>query len=260
MNDREKRSDNIEIKMIPMLKALIRKIWLMVLVGLVIAVAVFGITKIMIKPLYRCGFTAYVNNQQAQASKDVLTSSDLVAAQHLTKTFSSIIRSNTVLTASLKSINSDLSYSQFKTMVSTEIQEGTEVISVYVVNQDPQLAFELATAIAQTAPTYMSSIVEGSSMRIVDYPEYSDNRYRPSYFKYALLGFFAGVLLVIVILVIRFIKDDTVNDEATLENQFNLPVLGIIPDVNQMDQKGSGYQSYEYRQNVKERSGKQGEE
>ena len=230
-----------EIDIVPLIKALASKLWLMALVGIIVAGVVFTATKLFIKPTYRCGFTVYVNNQQSKTNKDMLSNSDLIASQQLSKTFSLILRSNAILTASLKSINSDLSYEEFKNMVSTEVQDETELIDVYVVNQDPQKAFQLAEAIAKTAPSYMANIVEGSSMKIVDYPEYSNKRYKPNYVSFGLIGFVFGVLLILVIEIIRFFKDDSVRDESELEELFSVPVLGIIPDIRQAGSKSSSY-------------------
>lgn len=240
----EKRKNEMEFDILPLIKALLTKLWLMVLVGLVVAIVAFGATKALIKPTYRCGFSAYVNNQHAQrADKSTLTNSDLVAAQHLTKTLSYIIRSNTILTASLKSIDSDLTYEAFSNMVTTDIKDETELISVYVVNQDPQMAYDLANAIAKTAPAYMAEIVEGSSMKIVDYPVYSDKRYGPSYIKYSIFGFIAGFLIVLIFFIIRYFKDDSVKEDRDLEARFSIPVLGVIPDIDNVSKNGSNYKS-----------------
>ena len=255
-----KQKNEIEIDIIPILKVLLSRVWLMALVGFIVACIAFGATKLMIKPTYRCGFSAYVNNQHAQASeKSVLTNSDLAAAQQLTKTFSYILRSNTILSASLESINSKMTYDEISKMVSKEIKDETELISVYVVNQDPQTAYELANAIAKTAPAYMSQIVEGSSMKIVDYPVYSSVRYKPNYIKYAILGFIFGALIVAVIVLIRYFSDDVIRSEDEIEQRFGLPILGVLPD-NTVSNKGDGdYGSYEYGYGSKAETAQEGE-
>lgn len=247
-DNKPRNKNEVEIDIIPLLKALLSKLWLMVLVGVVIGVIAFGATKMLVKPTYRSGFSAYVNNQHAQSTeKSVLTNSDLAAAQQLTKTLSYIIRSNTILTASLKSIDSDITYDQLSGMVSTEIKNDTELITVYVVNRDPQTAYDLANAIAKTAPSYMADIVEGSSMKIVDYPVYPETRYKPSYFQYGIFGFIFGVLVVAIILIIRYFRDDSVKDDSELETKFSIPVLGVIPDINNVGQKNGYYKNnYSY--------------
>ncbi len=239
VNPKQKRE--LELDLVPLLKVLLSRLWIMLLVGVVLAGIAFGGAKLLIRPTYRCGFSAYVNNQHAQSEKNALTNQDLIAAQQLTKTFSYIIRSNTILSASLKSIDSDLTYEAFSKMVSTEIRDETELISVYVVHTDPQTAYELANAIAKTAPSYMAEIVEGSSMKIVDYPVYSEVRYQPNYVRYGLLGFILGVLIVAVIVIIRFFKDDTIRDDSDIEQSFSIPVLGVIPDINNAGQSGGSY-------------------
>ena len=256
MEMKQRRKSEKEIDIMPLLKTLLSRVWMMILVGLIAAGAVFGVTTLTIKPTYRCGFTAYVNNQHSQASKDMLSNSDLIAAQQLVKTFSYIIRSNSVLQASLKSIDSDIDYHELSGMVTTQIRDETELITVYVENEDPQLAYELADAIAKTAPSYVSDIVEGSSMKIVDYPEFSNRRYKPNYLRFSIIGFLVGALLVAVLVTIRFFRDDTIKNESELETRFALPVLGVIPDINQIKDSGSYYSSnygnsYAYSQTQK---------
>ena len=66
----------IEIDLVPIFKAVISKLWLMILIGAIFAGIAFGATKVIIKPTYRCSFTAYVNNQ---SGKDSLTQQDINA-------------------------------------------------------------------------------------------------------------------------------------------------------------------------------------
>lgn len=260
MEQKNPKKNEVEIDIIPILKVLLSKLWLMILVGIFFAAAVYGVTKLTIRPVYRCSFSAYVNNQHAQADKSSLSNQDLIAAQQLTKTLSYILKSNTILSASLQSINSDMTYEEFSGLVSTDIKDGTELISIHVINHDPQKAYDLANAIAKTAPTYMSDIVEGSSMKIVDYPVYSAKRYQPSYLRFAILGFLFGVILVAVIVLIRFFKDDTVRSESDFEQRFGLPILGVLPDNASSSKNKTGYYSYEYGYGEKPNETEQGKE
>ena len=261
MDKATRRNSEVEIDIIPLLKALWSKLWLMIIAGIVIAGLAFGSSKLLIKPTYRSSFTAYVNNQQQKASNDSLTSSDLTASKELVRTYSQILTSNSVLSASVSSIKMDYSYEELKNMVSTEIQNDTEIISVYVVHTDPQVAYDLSKAIAKTAPSYIADIVEGSSMKIIDAPMYSDERYKPSYAKLALFGFLAGVLLIMLIYVIKYFSDDTVKNEGDIEARFDIPVLGVIPDLNESGDRKSDYYADDYRyesaQKSNERSAKE---
>ncbi|MDO4882835.1 MAG: Wzz/FepE/Etk N-terminal domain-containing protein [Oscillospiraceae bacterium] len=240
-----------EIDIIPILKELLKKLWLIILVGLILGGAVFVGTKVLIKPTYRSGFTAYVNNKQGKESTDFLSSSDVTASKQLVLTYQKILTSNTILTAAAKSMELDASYNTLQKLVSTEVKDETEIISVFVVDTDPQFAYDYAQAISKTAPQYMAQIVEGSSMKIIDYPEFSDKRYKPSYSNFALIGFLIGALIVVVFVIIRYFMDDTVKSESDIESSFSIPILGVIPDVSKASNNYSDY--YYYSQNSEDK-------
>lgn len=251
VENKKSEAPEMEIKIIPLLKELLKKIWVIALVGLIVGAAVFVGAKVFIKPTYRSGFTAYVNNKQSnQKDKDSLTSSDVTASKQLVLTYQKILTSNTILTAAADSIDVDMPYSSLRKMVTTEVKDDTEIISVFVENKDPQFAYDYAQAISKTAPQYMAQIVEGSSMRIIDYPEYSDTRYKPDYIRFAIFGFLGGAFLVIIWIIIRYFMDDTVKAEAEIETRFSIPILGVIPDISKASNDRSDY--YYYAQNTQE--------
>ena len=242
-------TQELEINILPLLKEIVKKLWLIVLVGIIAGGGAFVGAKLLVKPTYRSGFTAYVNNKQGKQNTDYLTNSDVAAAKQLVLTYQSIIKSNSILTAAAESIGVNKSYESLALRVSTEVKDETEIISVYVEDKDPQFAYDYAQAISKTAPTYMSQIVDGSSMKIIDHPEYSEKRFKPSYSRYAIIGFLIGALIVIIFVIIRYFMDDTVKTEEEIENKFALPILGVIPDVTKASSKGSDY--YYYEQNNK---------
>ncbi len=246
-----------EIDIIQILKQLAKKLWLIVLVGLIFGGAVFAGAKLFIKPTYRSGFTAYVNNKQSKENTDFLTSSDVSASKQLVLTYQKILTSNTILTAAADSLELDVSYSRLQSLVSTEVKDDTEIISVYVVDTDPEFAYKYAEAISNTAPQYMAQIVEGSSMKIIDKPEFSDKRYKPSYVRYGAVGFFIGALLVIVWLIIRHFMDDTVKSESDIEANFSIPILGVIPDITKASSNKSDYYYYSENSNESNTEGEQ---
>ncbi len=242
--ERDNKSFDLEINIVPLLLYLLKNLWIILLVGIVTGALAFAGTKIFVKPTYRCSFTAYVNNKLANVNTDGLTQSDVSAAKQLVQTYSTVLTSNNVMSEAIKSKGLSYDVNALKGMVSTEIQPNTEIIKVYVVAKSPEDAFEAAVAIAGVSPKVMADIIEGSSMKIVEYPQMPDGIYTPDYKKYVILGFGAGVLLTLIILVILYLKNDTVKSESELENRFSVPVLGVIPDVNSVSNGKSGYYYY----------------
>ena len=226
------KNKGLEINILSLLFFLLKRLWLIVLVGIITAAMAFAGVKLFISPTYRCSFTAYVNNKHAKSSTDFLSNSDVNAAKELVLTYSQIVRSNTILSAAIEESNLSYTVKQLKVMVGTEILNETEIIKVYAVANSPEEAYKISNAIAGVSPKIVAEIVEGSSMKIVDYPQIPGSIYKPNYFNYTLLGFGIGVLLTIAFLVIIYLRNDTIMDENEVESRFSVPVLGVIPDVH----------------------------
>jgi len=240
-DSKDKKNNETEINVIPLLLFLLKKVWIIILAGIVAGALGYTATKLFVQPTYKCSFTAYVNNKKAATSTEYLNSSDVSAAKQLVLTYSQIFRSNTILASADEAMNISYDVKQLKKMVGTEIQDETEIIQVYAVANSADEAYEIASAIANVSPKIMADIVEGSSMKIVEYPQLPDSIYKPNYRNYTILAFVIGALLSAAVLVILHLKNDTVTDEEDLEGRFSVPVLGIIPDVNHSASGKSGY-------------------
>ena len=252
--------DGFEINMIPLLLHLLKKLWIIILVALVCGALAFTATKMFVKPTYRCGFTAYVNNKLATKNSDFLTASDVNAAKEIVKTYANILKSNTVLASADEAFDIKYSVEELKKMIQTEIQSETEIIQVFAIAKSPEEAYTIANAVASTAPAIMADIVEGSSMKIVEYPQVPKSIYEPSYVKYAAVGFLIGFLLAVAFFIIQYLRDDTVTDESELENRLNATVLGVIPDVfARSSGKTKYYYNYYYEKSDSEKGAEDNE-
>jgi len=245
-NNATPKEKDLDINLMPVLLYLLHRLWIIILVAAIASIGTFFAGKFLVKPKYQSSFTAYVNNQ-TQINRDSLTSSDILASQKLVLTYSKIITSDTVLNEAAKLLGDDYSYERLSKKVSTNVLDETELIRVSVLASSPQEAYDIAEAISKAAPECIQNIVEGSSMRIVDNPKVPTERFSPSYVKMGLLGGVIAAVLVALILIILYFKDDTIKSESELEARFDIIVVGIIPDMmSQSNEKGSNYYYQEY--------------
>lgn len=236
---------NIEVNIIPLLTAVAKKLWLILLCA-IIGMLLFRVgTYVLIKPTYLSSFTAYVNNK-AETERDAIAAQDIQASKELVETYSRILTSNSVLEAAADFCNLDMPYEVLSQCVTTEIVNKTQLIKVNVVTTDKTTSFKLAQAIAKIAPVQMSRIIKGSSMEIVDAAKEPKGRFGPNYFTASLFGFLTGAVLALAYVLIQYFRDDTMKNEADLEARYNLPVVGIIP--NMLETKSFNYAQNGYYQ------------
>ena len=255
MERRENETITIDLKR--MLLVLWQRIWLIGLAGAICASAAFCYAWFGITPAYSASTQMYVNSNYVDSPG--FSSSQLMAAQDLAKTYMVILESRSVLDLVAEKTNLGYSYKQLKSMVSAASVNETEVFEVTVTGADYKHVTVIANAIAEVLPDKIAAVVEGSSVRVVDYAVENPNPVGPSYRRYAMLGGAAGVMLLSVILVAIDVMDTTIISEDYLGQVYSkYPLLAVIPD-SESNKSGYGKGYYRYESEQKPRSaGKQG--
>ena len=148
---------------------------------------------------------------------------------------------------------------QLKKMVSTSSVSKTGAFEVTVTSTNPTEVELIANSIAKILPERISEIVDGTSVRIVDYAIIPSQRSGPSILKNTAIGMLIGAALTAVVIVVRHLLDDTsrvmiqsVDDLRTMYP--DVMVLATIPDMRLSEKKNGYYSSYY----ASEESGKRG--
>ncbi|WP_297210945.1 YveK family protein [uncultured Flavonifractor sp.] len=239
----EKRNDGVEIDLGKLLRLYLHYWWVIVLSVLVVGGGALLFTANCITPLYKAEVTVYVSNSNVgQQQSDYLTSSNLTASQQLVSTYINIIRSNTVLEKVAASADLDITADEIREMMSTAQVDDTEFFNIFITHPDPEIAAYLANTIAEVAPGEITSFIEGSSTKIVDFAKVPTKPSSPSVLKNTLVGILLGGFLSVAFLTVRDLLDVRVKNEEDLMEISSLPVLGRIPVFTQ-EKKQNRYAS-----------------
>ncbi|MCD8147382.1 MAG: Wzz/FepE/Etk N-terminal domain-containing protein [Clostridiales bacterium] len=237
------RNNVTQIDLLALLRACWKQAWLIILVALLGGSLAYAGTKYFITPTYRTYFSAYINNSIETGTSTTVSTSDLSASQSLADTAAGVIKSATVLEAAAEQAGTG---EEYNASVSTSVDSGSGIITVYVITTDPQMCASYASAIAEVAAVETSRIAEGSSMQIIDQPKVPTSIYSPSYTRNTMMGLLLGAMLVCAIVVLQELLNDRIQDQAELEARYGISVLGAIPDWSSMG-KNQNY-SYYYSQ------------
>lgn len=219
-----------------LLKALGKRAWLILLIAALCAAVAFGASKLFITPTYSSSFTAYVNNRMTTTEgQSSMTSSDISASRSLTYLYQEIICSRSVLMDAAAQCGMKASYSQLLSRVSTSVATNAAIINVAIEAESPEEAEQLASAIAAVAPEHVARVVDGSSMRIVDYPVMPNGPYAPNSMRYAVIGFFAALAIGCAAVILFDVIVDKVASATEMEERYGIAVVGVIPDMQQAE-------------------------
>ena len=101
------KNEDIEIDLVKLAGAYLKKWWLILLCGLLVAGGALLCTLKFITPLYRASVSVYVNNSNSNQQVDYLTSSNLDASQKLVTTYINISKSDRVMDLVVEELNGD---------------------------------------------------------------------------------------------------------------------------------------------------------
>ena len=116
-----------------------------------------------------------------------------------------------------------------------------EVFEIAVTSASPLEAEKIANTIAELLPDRISGIVEGSSVRIVDYAVVPAQKASPSISRNTLLGGLLGVVLCCGVIILREIFDEQIRDEDYVRETFDLPLLAAVPDLTARGRENAAY-------------------
>lgn len=233
-----------EIDLLHLVKVLWQRAWIVILVTIIAGAAAFSYARFMIEPSYSSSVMMYVNNSSFSiaSSRVSISSGELTAAQRLVDTYLVILKSRTTLNEVIRQSGVDYTYEQLSGMISSGAVNGTEIFKITVTSTDAKEAKVIANTIAKVLPKSISDVVEGSSVRVVDFAVSTGRRVAPSYTRYTAIGLAIGFVLSAGLIIVLDMADDVIREENyLLQNYENTPILAMIPNLN-----GLGHKSYYY--------------
>ena len=239
-----KENEYIQIDILKILEGMVRRFWVIVLCMILCGGIMFSAAAFYIAPEYESSVLIYVNNSSFSvgATSFSISASEISAAKSLVETYRVILKTRATLNDVIRLGDLLYTYDELVGMITAESVNDTEVFSVTVTARDPYEAEHIANTIARVLPDKIANIVEGSSVRIVDYAVVPSEKVSPSIRKFTLVGLLVGLLISAGTIAVIELMDDRITSESyLLENFSDIPLLSVIPD---MTAERSGGQYY----------------
>ena len=251
------KNEELEIDVQRLMGALLNKAWLIGLVAVVCAVVTLLGTLFFVTPKYQATAMFYVNNNSLSLgdASFSISSGDISASRGLVKSYIVILNTRESLNAVIDYADVDLTYGQLRGMITAEAVDSTEIFEVVVTSTDPKQAQEIADAIAYVLPKRISSIVEGTSAKVVDSAVRPAKPSSPNYTTNTLLGFAVGLLLSAAVVMLREFLDITIRTEDDISRCCAHPVLASVPDMEAQSKGGGYYYGYGSPKKAYEKAG-----
>lgn len=243
--------DTIDIK--SLFRVLRDKIVWIIVSTVAFALAAYIFSSLFITPTYRANAQLYavVNmDENVTLPNGQVTQTEIVLRRNVISLYLATLKSNDTMKALsdwLKQSGVEISPAQLRGSLTivNDSENEPEVIHVSATTSDPELSYEICTAILDMAPDAVRDIYEGCSIAPLEHPDVPSGPSSPNVMRNAMIGALLGLVLSCGIIVVLHLMDTTVQDGVELADAFEIRFLGEIPDMTEKF-KG-GYQNSYYR-------------
>ena len=222
----------MELDLQKIAQLLLRKSWIIVACALIVGVGSYVYSAFVITPLYAAKTTLYVYNNENRKNTATVTSTDITVSQQLVETYIVLLRSNTVLEEVAQRTKLGYSAKQIRGMMTASAENETEIFNVTVHCPVPEHAAVLANTIAEVGKETIVRVVKAGSVEVVDTATVPWSPSYPNEAKNGLIGLLIGAFLAAAVLVIMEIFDTRIKSEESLNENFEIPVICLVPVVD----------------------------
>lgn len=231
----QQRNEEIEIDLREVVAVLWKRAPVILLSGLVLALAALVGTKLFVTPQYQSTTRMYV---LAKQNNDTLTNSDLQTSTLLTNDYAELIKSRTVTEAVIAEMGLDLTHEQLLKKMEVTVPSDTRILTISVTDPDPYMARDLANTIRDTASEHIQQVMDVEAVNVADEANIPDAPVSPSTMKNGLIAGVLGCILAMAVVLVQYLTNDTIKTTEDVERYLQLSILGMIP-LDESERKSS---------------------
>ena len=231
-----REEQGIEIDLMQIVKALLGNLRYIVLVTVLFGVLGYIGSTMLVTPIYEAGAKMIVNTRKDESQN--VTNDQINSAKNLVSTYAVIIRSRDVLNQVIADLKLSENYSQLAKCISVSAVNDTQVMQITVQHINRDTALAIASKLLEVAPATIVEKVEAGSVKTVEQAYVNNEPVSASDLHNAVLVAMVGFVLTCALIVIIFLSDNTYKSDLDIQQDLGLPVLGIIPTVEDHEKRG----------------------
>lgn len=219
------KDDEIEIDLGEIFHLLFQKLWIIILCFIIGGGLAFGGTKMLITPKYSASSTIYILTK----TTSVTTLADIQMGTQLTVDFEVLAKSRPVVEQVIEELDLDTTYEGLLERIAIENPTDTRMLKLVATDEDPEMAKKISNKLADTTADRVAEVMDSDKPNIVERAVTPKAPSSPSAMKNTAIGALFGAFLMIAIIIIRYLMNDTIQTEEDVRKYLNLHTLAAIP-------------------------------
>lgn len=220
---------NLEYISIEEIFRIIKKRWkIIILMSLITTIISTIYSFYIVKPEYETYTKVFIGKETNEQEK--YNDSDVEMYQKLLKSYSELIKTNTLITKAFKKSNINLQSTAVLNTLTTVPMANTQILEIRYKNSDKLLAGDVVRAITDEFIEETQELIPNGKIKVIEDVVIPKKPTSPNKKLTIAIGFMLGFMISFAIIFLLEFLDNTFKNKEQLERIMNLPALGVIPD------------------------------
>lgn len=222
----EKNSyDEIEIDLREIMYLIRSRIWIIILSGVIAAMAAGFISNYMVTPVYTSKAQLYILSK----TTSITSLADIQIGTQLTQDYMVLIKSRPVVNQVIENLGLNMSYDELVDKLSVSNPSNTRILEIKITYPNAYMAKKIVDGFAYVSAEQIANIMHTEAPSIVEEGQVPSYPSGPNVKKNIAIGGLLGAFLAALVVLVLYMVDDTIKDSDDVEKYLGLSTLGLIP-------------------------------
>jgi len=219
-----------ELDLLGLLLHLKRKLWLIVAVTVIAALIGYVGAKMFTTPLYTATTQVYVYQQD----QDYMDYNNLTVASQLRRDCMVIIKGDSVTKEVVEKLQLPMTAKGLGKSIKVETEDNTRILKISYTDVNPERATLIVNTVREVAAERTKELMGTDVLRTLFEASLPQAETTTNIRKSTLIAAGVGAGIMITLLVLIFLLDDTIRTEDDVQAHLGLSTLAVIPMSNEL--------------------------
>lgn len=216
----------------------LKKRWKLIALITIAATLVSAILSFfVIKPQYEAKTKLFIGKQETQEN-NAYNNNDIMMYQKLMKTYAELVKTSDLVTKAVKSANLDYNQNQIKGILNNltaNPSSDTQILDLSFKGGNPKEVLKVTEAITDEFISESKDIIPNGNVQVIQKAQLPERPVSPNKKLNILIAFVLGLMIGVGVVLLLEYLDNTFKSREELEKTLDLPIIGAIPDYNNME-------------------------
>lgn len=216
----------------------LKKRWKLIALITIAATLVSAILSFfVIKPQYEAKTKLFIGKQETQEN-NAYNNSDVMMYQQLMKTYAELVKTSDLVTKAVKSANLDYNQNEIKKVLNdltATPSVDTQILDLSFKGGNPKEVLKVTEAITNEFISESKELIPNGNVQVIQKPQFPEHPVSPNKKLNILIAFVLGLMVGVGVVLLLEYLDNTFKSREELEKTLDLPIIGAIPDYNNME-------------------------